>query len=198
MQWFSPCLYPSMTGIDSPIGEMLRAEVLLKRELHGKFLDLESNCFCNEWQKCVDCSWTTNFYDPGQYKVDIPKTVIVNIVTNTDANGRGTNSFGVSIELKSISLILWMNQTFMNSIIRSTQICGQDSSNVFLVALLYKRKWETLYYSMGIVYLHQRVCFQKTIIYQMTWILNVCPNAIFWQIYAKSVALFFHNWKFRT
>ena len=49
---------------------------------------------------------TTYFYDPGQYTVDIPKIAIVNIATNMDANGRWTNSFGVSIELKSNSLTL--------------------------------------------------------------------------------------------
>ncbi len=38
-------LYPSMIGIEPPIGEMLSLEVLLRRELHGKCVDLERECF---------------------------------------------------------------------------------------------------------------------------------------------------------
>jgi len=43
---------------------------------------------------------TTYFYDPGQYKDDIPKTFIVNVVTSLDANGSWTNPFDVPIEME--------------------------------------------------------------------------------------------------
>ncbi len=43
---------------------------------------------------------TTYFYDPGQHKDDIPKTLIVNVVTSLDVNGSWTNPFDVPIDFE--------------------------------------------------------------------------------------------------
>jgi hypothetical protein len=97
---WSGFMYPSMIGIEPPIDETLDLRTLLKRELHEKYVVLDQNCYCNVCQKTVSAAiQTTYFHDPENYKDDIPKTLIVNVLSCLDANGRCKNPFHVPVEM---------------------------------------------------------------------------------------------------
>ena len=89
-----------MIGIEPPIDETLDLRTLLKRELHEKCVALDQNCYCNVCQKTVSTAiQTTYFYDPENYKDDIPKTLLINVLSCLDTNGRCKNPFNVPVEM---------------------------------------------------------------------------------------------------
>jgi hypothetical protein len=103
---WSGFMYPSMIGIEPPIDETLDLRTLLKRELHEKCVALDQNRYCNVCQKMVSAAiQTTYFYDPENYKDDIPKTCIVNVLSCLDANGRCKNPFDVPVEMEFMEFI---------------------------------------------------------------------------------------------
>ncbi len=50
-------------------------------------------------KNCIHCYSNNLFYDPENYKDDIPKTLIVNVLSCLDANGRCKNPFDVPVEM---------------------------------------------------------------------------------------------------
>ena len=65
----------------------------------GNVLSQRKNVSAMDAKNVCTALRTTCFYDPGQYKDDTPKTLIVNVVTSLDANGSQTNPFDVPIEM---------------------------------------------------------------------------------------------------